>query len=235
MKDDGAADPLERGGPGATLMIGNVRQHFSAKAAGYDRYVAAFGYDRGLRGCFERIEWLVPNLRILDAGCGSGIPGLALADALERRGLEFESVHAFDLTPAMLDRYREKLRRRGIEHVELREANVLDLDRLPSSWSGYDLILSASMLEYVPREMLALALAGLRARLVERGRLLLFMTRRNWVTGVLVERPWGGNRYTHSELADAFAAAGFRDASFRRFPASSGWLNLWGHIVEARA
>jgi 2-polyprenyl-3-methyl-5-hydroxy-6-metoxy-1,4-benzoquinol methylase len=207
---------------------------FTDEAARYDEYVSSFHYAEGIRAYFERDEWLRSGLRILDAGCGSGLPGLALLEALERRGLEPARVHAFDLTPAMLELYREKLARRGIEGVELREANVLELERLPESWRDYDLILSASMLEYIPRDRLPEALAELRSRLADGGRLLLLMTRRNWITRALVERPLGGNRYSRSELAEAFAAAGYHEAAFGRFPLAHVWLNVWGHIVKAR-
>jgi len=207
---------------------------FTSEAAAYDRYVSSFLYPQGLRAFFERAECLREGLRILDAGCGSGIPGLALLEALGRRGLAFERVDAFDLTPAMLGLYREKLVRRGIEGVELREADVLELDRLPTSWTGYDLVLSASMLEYIPRGRLPETLAGLRSRLSADGRFLLFMTRRNWVTKRFVERPLGGNRYSRSELAAALAAARFQEPTFHRFPLAYTWLNLWGHILEAR-
>jgi SAM-dependent methyltransferase len=216
-------------------MARDPKQHFAAKAQVYDRYVASFLYPDGLRAYFERAGWLRSGLRILDAGCGSGIPGLALLDALDRRGLEVGCYQAFDLTPEMLGRFREKLDRRGIDGVELREADVLALETLPPSWAGYDLVISASMLEYIPSERLPEALAGLRSRLAAGGSLVNFMTRRNWVTGLLVERPWGGNRYSRRELAEAFAAAGFREAMFRGFPSRYGWLNLWGHVVEGRS
>jgi cyclopropane fatty-acyl-phospholipid synthase-like methyltransferase len=134
----------------------------------------------------------------------------------------------------MLDRYRDRLARREIDRVELREANVLELDRLPVSWTNYDLVLSASMLEYVPRERLSEALAGLRSRLAPEGRLALFMTRRNAMTSILVERPWGGNRYSRREIAESFNTAGFREATFQAFPLRYAWLGLWGHIVEGR-
>jgi SAM-dependent methyltransferase len=215
-------------------MTRNPKDHFTREAARYDRYVSGFRYGEGIRAFFERAAWLRSDLRILDAGCGSGLPGLALLEAIERRGLDRGSVHAFDLTPAMIDRYRERLARRRVGGVELREANVLELERLPESWTDYDLVLSASMLEYIPTLRLAEALAGLRTRLAAGGRLVLFMTRRNVVTRQLVERPWGGNRYSRTELAEAFATAGYRDTTFHRFPSRYGWLNLWGHVVEGR-
>ena len=173
-------------------------------------------------------------MQVLDAGCGTGAATLALREALVRRALSPWTMHAFDLTPAMLDRFRRTLEKRGIDDVALAEGDVLDLDRLPPSWTGYDLIVSASMLEYVPRERFVDAIAGLRARLGPRGTLILFMTRRNPLTRALIGRWWQANVYTAPELDDAFRRAGFSTVAFRRFPLAARHLSLWGHIVEAR-
>ena len=83
------------------------------------------------------------------------------AQRLRAPGVCPKALHAFDLTLAMLDRLRETLHRRGINGVELTEANVLQLDGLPASWRDYDLVVSASMLEYVPHDRFVDALAGL--------------------------------------------------------------------------
>ncbi len=69
---------------------------------------------------------------------------------------------AFDFTRAMLDCPRAKLAAAGDAGVELTQADVLGLDALPSAWKDYDLVVTASVLEYVPRERFAEALAGLR-------------------------------------------------------------------------
>ena len=61
--------------------------------------------------------------------------------------------------------FPEKAGQRGIERLATTQANVLQLDQLPVGWTNYDLIVSASMLEYMPRERLAEALAGLRSKL----------------------------------------------------------------------
>jgi len=75
-----------------------------------------------------------------------------------------------------------------VTQVHLKQANVLELDRqLPSSWSNYDLIVATSMLEYVPRPHLSQALSVLGARLARRGILLVVITRKNWITRVLIE------------------------------------------------
>jgi cyclopropane fatty-acyl-phospholipid synthase-like methyltransferase len=172
-------------------------------------------------------------MRILDAGCGTGALTLAVRDALLRRRLPPAALHGFDLTPAMLDHFRSVLEHRSIDDVTLAQADVLHLDALPAAWADYDLIVSASMLEYVPRDRFADALRGLRARLQTNGRLVLFITRRNPFTRLLVGRWWQSNLYTAAELSTEFRAAGFSAFSFRRFPPIARRMALWGHIVEA--
>ena len=125
------------------------------------------------------------------------------------------------------------MRRRGVAGIQLAEANVLQLDALPTHWRDYDLVVSASMLEYVPRACFADALRGLRERLKDGGRLVLFVSRRNPLTRVLIGRWWQSNLYTAPELRQAFMAAGFSCVSFPGFPLAALYLSTWGHVVEA--
>jgi SAM-dependent methyltransferase len=207
---------------------------FRERHATYDRFIRWMRYPQGLRAFFLASPLLRPGLRILDAGCGTGALTLALHDALVRRGFATRALHAFDLTPAMLDHLRARIRRRGIDGIRLALANVLALDALPPDWTAYDLVVSASMLEYVPRDRFVEALRGLRGRLRDDGRFILFMTRRNPLTRILIERWWASNLYTRDELRRAFDAAGFRDVAFPRFPLGGAHLAVWGHIVAAR-
>jgi len=133
----------------------------------------------------------------------------------------------------MLDHLRRALESRHIAGITLAEANVLQLGALPEGWADYDVVVTASMLEYVPRDRLAEALAGLRARLRPGGRLVAFVTRRNALTRWLVGRWWASNLYRRAELSAALERAGFSDFRFGRFPARAWHLVLWGHIVEA--
>src|SRR2546430_10939467 len=123
----------------------DARQFFTDRHATYARFIRAMRYPQGLRAFFLGSPLVRSGLRILDAGCGTGALTLAVRDAFVRRGCAPKALHAFDLTPAMLDRLRETLRRRGINGVELAEANVLQLDALPASWRGDDLVVSAAV------------------------------------------------------------------------------------------
>jgi 2-polyprenyl-3-methyl-5-hydroxy-6-metoxy-1,4-benzoquinol methylase len=171
----------------------------------------------------------------MDAGAGFGPATFALLDALRHRGLEPEAIEAFDLTPAMLVRFQRELDSRGVRQVRFKQANVLELDKqLPWSWSNYDLIVSTSMLEYVARPDLSQALSVLGARLARHGTLLVVITRKNWITRVLIEWWWQAARYSRAELREAFATAGFRNLVFNRFPFRYGRHNLSNHVVVAR-
>jgi len=143
-------------------------------------------------------------------------------------------MQAFDLTPAMLGRFREELARLGIADIELTQTDILALNRLPASWRDYDLVVSASMLEYLPPNLLSTALRGLRSLLKEGGTFVLFITRKNWLTRPLIGRWWQSNLYEAAELDQAFRVAGFTSVAFHRFPTRFRYLGLWGYIIEAR-
>jgi SAM-dependent methyltransferase len=172
-------------------------------------------------------------MRILDAGCGTGTATFALLEAQRLNQSFFKSIDGFDLTPAMLARFQERLKSLNLTNVRLREANVLEPQAFPTDWVHYDLVISAAMLEYVPKAELTRALAALRIRLAPDGRLLLFISRRIWITRLLIERCWKANRYTREQLEAALHSAGFTNIEFRKFPFPYFWQNWWGHVVAA--
>jgi cyclopropane fatty-acyl-phospholipid synthase-like methyltransferase len=211
-----------------------VENLYSARLESYRRFISFFRSQQALQALLEGSGVLRPGLRVLDAGCGFGTASFALLNALLRSGLHPPLIHAFDLTPAMLARFQSELDRQGIGGVRLQQANVLALEQLPSSWTGYDLIVSASMLEYVGRENLAPALSALHARLASGGTLLVVITRKNWTTKTLIEGWWHAARYSRQELGQAFTLAGFTSVAFMKFPYRYFWQNFSNYVVVAR-
>lgn len=216
-----------------TTATSDAQRLFTDKHASYARFIRLVRYPQGIRTFFEASPLLRSGLRVLDAGCGTGVITLAFRDALVRRGLMPGPLHAFDLTPAMLDRFRASLARRGVVDVELHQANVLELGTLPTAWADYDVIVSASMLEYIPPEQFVDALRGLRDRLRPGGTFALFITRRNWLTRPMIGRWWQSNVYGADELLDAFGRAGFSGFRFVPFPPAARYLALWGYAIQA--
>ena len=208
---------------------------FTIRGHSYVRFIHTSGYPQGLRSYFMASPLLRSGIRVLDAGCGSGVVTFALRAALIRRGYKPGLIHGFDLTSAMLDRFRDSLRTQAVDGVEVVQANVLKLSTLPEGWNNYDLIVSASMLEYLPHEDFSDALSSLRALLNKEGSLLLFITRKNWIMRLLIGKWWHSNIYTAAELREAFSTAGFSSVTFLIFPSLFSYLDLWGYIVEARS
>jgi SAM-dependent methyltransferase len=206
---------------------------YTKRVDAYVSFNSLFGAAPAYRAFFRSYERLAPHLRILNAGCGTGMDALALIHVLQRRGLGYDTFDAFDLTPAMLERFRRCVEDQRISGVRLQEANVLDLQELPDDWTRYDLIVSAAMLEYVPRRAITQAVAGLRERLALGGTFLLFITRRNWITSFLIAKPWKANVYHAEDVRQFLARSHFEKVTFRKFPASYFWHNIWAHVVEA--
>lgn len=204
---------------------------YTRRARTYPAYVQAFAHRQSLRSLLGRFAALAPGQRILDAGCGTGLSTLAIADAYERAGLGRGPIDAFDLTPAMVDAYRATVQRARLADVAVERADVLALDeQLPEGWTGYDLIVCASMLEYVPRGRLGEALGALRARLTDEGQLLVLLTRRSFV---MTRWLWQCEGYTRAEIATAFRDAGFARVRFVRYPWSFVWMNVGNHAMVA--
>jgi cyclopropane fatty-acyl-phospholipid synthase-like methyltransferase len=198
----------------------------------YLAWMSLFRQEQAIKALLDHAGVLRPNIRMLDAGCGSGAATLAALQLLKERGWAHSVVDAFDVTAAMLDRFQANLTAGKAENVRLRQANVRTLDRqLPEDWTGYDLVVSTSMLEYVPRPELAHALAALRRRLSTSGSLLVVITRKNLASKLMIEWAWNANGYGATELRAAFSSAGFLNLAFDKFPPSYFWMNITNYVL----
>jgi len=212
-----------------------VQELYTKRIDCYSSFIATFQSPQGMQALMRRSHLLRPGLRLLDAGCGFGLVTFAFLEALRERNLDYETIDAFDLTPAMLARFRSELETRGITRVQLQQVDILALEALPPSWTNYDLIVSASMLEYLPKHDLQRALTGLRARLTPDGHILVMIARKTLETKVLIDWWWHAERYTKNELLRAFDEAGLRTPVFRRFPWRYFWLNRANYVIEVHA
>jgi 2-polyprenyl-3-methyl-5-hydroxy-6-metoxy-1,4-benzoquinol methylase len=218
---------MTRGG----LTTPQVQDLYTRRGRSYVTFVQAFGHRQAIRAALREASLLRPGLRILDAGCGNGLSALALAEALARSGYPYECLDGFDVTPAMLTGCRQALDRAGVMGAELRQADATHLDeQLPADWTGYDLIVCASMLEYIGREELVTALGAIRARLAPGGRLFLTVTRTSFLA---TQWLWKCDGFTRAELQNVLSAAGYEHIRFRSYPWTYGWLNIASHVIEA--
>jgi SAM-dependent methyltransferase len=208
---------------------------YTTRADEYVSFATGFSHQQGITALLLAHDLLRDDARVLDAGCGTGFATLALLDGLARRGFRAQKIDGFDLTPKMLERFARTIRARALRDIELRQGDASHPASLPAAWTGYDLILSVSMLEYVRRDILPRVLRGLRERLAPAGRMIIVITRKNPITSLLIERTWHAQRYSRSELAGVLSAAGWTDFHFTRYPARYFWLNLSNHVVIARA
>jgi ubiquinone/menaquinone biosynthesis C-methylase UbiE len=141
-----------------------VRTLYDKRARFYQwLFIEVLGWGKQLEAFFHNSNYISPNLKILDTGCGTGIVTKVLHSIAEQRGFRDIQFYAFDLTRAMLDVFHEWIGKQDIKNVEVTQANVLLLqEQLPSHWHEYDLIISATMLEYIEKDKVTTAISNLK-------------------------------------------------------------------------
>ncbi len=206
---------------------------YTEKASLYHRvFVDFFRYGKALKLFFLKYDYLRSNMKILDAGCGTGILTRVLYEISAEKKLSGILFYGFDLTQSMLDIFSQWILNNNAKNVKIRKANVLELKRLPQDWNNYDLIVSSAMLEYIPVEEVAYALLNLKSKLKKGSTLVVFITKQNFIMRFLVALWWKANIYNKKDIRKIFQVAGFRKISFRKFPVR--YMNIWGHIIEAK-
>jgi SAM-dependent methyltransferase len=198
------------------MRAGETQSLYSERASYYERvFVGILGWGRELERFFRSAEVLRPGLRILDAGCGTGIITRTLHRLAKELGHAPITFHAFDLTPGMLDVFRQWAIEHDTPEIEIRQADVLEPGTLPSSWREYDLVISSTMLEYLPGDRVREALINLRSLMGAGGRLQLIVTRGSFLTRLLGGLWWHTNLFDERELRALLLEAGFRKTEHR--------------------
>jgi cyclopropane fatty-acyl-phospholipid synthase-like methyltransferase len=131
----------------------------------------------------------------------------------------------------MLEVFQQWISKQGANNIEIQKADVLKIDGLPFHWKDYELIVASTMLEYLPRDKVEYALKNLKQLLGTGGVLLIFITKRNFITQWLAKKWWKTNLYDEQEIRVLLNDAGFLKSEFKKL--SSGWSNSI-IVVEAQ-
>src|SRR4026208_901690 len=114
---------------------------YNAAADRYDDPANSF-WERFGRRTVERLN-LSPGARVLDVCCGSGASAIPAAQAVGPNGF----VLGVDLAENLLDFAKTTARERGLENIEFRGADMLDLDLAPST---FDVVICVFGIFFVP-------------------------------------------------------------------------------------
>jgi 2-polyprenyl-3-methyl-5-hydroxy-6-metoxy-1,4-benzoquinol methylase len=203
-----------------SMTTQSPRYLYTQKANLYQRFFVDFlKWEKVLGSFFKANDYLFSGIKVLDAGCGTGSVTRVLYDLAHQQGIDEIRFHGFDLTPAMLDLFRRWMDEEKVQDIQLQQANVLALDnQLPQDWQDYDVVVSSALLEYIPKEKLSLALGNLRQLLNQKGRLLVFVTKRTWIAKWTGAKWWGTNLYDPDEVEDYLRQAGFSNIQFKKLP-----------------
>jgi SAM-dependent methyltransferase len=211
------------------MNIRHVKAFYQKRAKQYQRFFVDFlQWEKVLEAFFAENKILRPDMRILDAGCGTGAVTKVLYRLARQQGLANIDFYGFDLTPAMLALFQQWIEEEGAQGVQLRQADVLDLqNQLPGDWNNFDWIVSSAMLEYIPEEKRDQALRNLKERLRPNGKFLLFLTKRTWITRWTGAKWWGTNLFDMDEIEADLQRAGFSKIQFHPLP------KRWGSFMMA--
>ncbi len=219
------------------MFQNQIKKLYSKRILLYHRFFLDFlKYGRGMQKFWEdNLDYIRPKFKILDAGCGSGIVTKTIYALAGKHKLTKISFHGFDLTPTMLNLFKQWIHKQGLHTISLKQADVLLLkQQLPPKWKDYDLIVSSGMLEYIPKKKIEIALLNLKERLKGKGTLLLFITKNNLLNKILINLWWKANLYGKDEITKLLWRAGYKKITFKKFTSPYSYLNHWGFIIEAK-
>ena len=114
----------------------------------YDLCLYFFGYEKSVDYFISQLPFAKESsIRVLDAGCGTGLYSLALL-----RQYKNARVTAFDLSDKLVEHLRKKVLKDKYNHrVNLFTADIQSALK-EIGGEKFDLIITAGVLEYVPQE-----------------------------------------------------------------------------------
>lgn len=211
----------------------NVQELYTKKAWIYDwLFIQFLGWGGALRRFFVHEKYLFSDCKVLDAGCGTGAVLKALSQVRKSTGFRDLALHGFDVTPAMLDVLKTWMRAHPLEEMEVRQADIMNLDAFASDWKDYDLIVFSGLIEYLSKEQTAQALLNLKKLLKPTGTLVAFVSQKT-VLNKVIQHWWKQALFEEHEVCQMFEKAGFRTV-FKQLPFPDNYLHQWCYVIEAR-
>jgi cyclopropane fatty-acyl-phospholipid synthase-like methyltransferase len=202
------------------LAVEKTRKFFSRRAAYYEfAFFKLSPFMPVVRSLLVDRKLLTSDMKVLDAGTGTGLMTRVLYPLAREAGLSNIVFHAFDLTQAMLDVFHRWIRAEGADDaISTRVQDVLHLETMPKTWSDYDLIVTSTMLEYVPPESLHKAVSALLGLLKPGGKMIWILSGRTLSMRFFVGWLWQCNLYSKSELEAVLAKAGAVNIEYLSLP-----------------
>jgi ubiquinone/menaquinone biosynthesis C-methylase UbiE len=158
---------------------------------------------------------------VLDAGCGTGALTMAYLSAGKILGKEPKHIYAFDFTKEMLNLFNRRIQNQEVSSVKIIQADVTESKSMPSTWKDYDLVMSAAMFEHLNDGQRRQAITNLADLIKPGGKLILFVTRRNWLTAWLVGRWWQARLFDQEQVDRLLSSAGLTSISTAKIWAGS--------------
>ncbi len=208
-----------------------VQRYYTWRASNYD---AGASFEIEHHAEAVRLAGIQEGQRVLDVACGTGRGTVGLAQVVGTEG----RVDALDLTEAMLDQARAKLRQLGLsDRVHFKQGNA---KQLPYPDATFDLVYNGYMFDLIPLEGFAPILQEFKRVLKPGGKLVLVnmskpSTQKTFYETVY-EKGWAVMPCRPVLLGPSVEAAGFTDIQ-RLYRPSRGLVvsRLWGtEIVLAR-
>ncbi len=185
-------------------MQNTIKALYTKRAVLYHRlFIDVFNFKGRFEKFFRETNYLHSQIKVLDAGCGTGAISRILHRVATQKGLSGITYHAFDFTPAMLDEFKRWMLKENIHDIDLKQADLLDPKPLASDWREYDLIVCFGVLEYIPKEQLEQTLRYLASLLNKSGVLIISVTRRNLFTTIFIGWWWKARTFREQEIRGA--------------------------------
>ena len=160
----------------------------------YDTALQIVGYEYSVKFFISRLPFpKEASLQVLDAGCGTGLYTLAILKQYPN-----SRITAFDLDEKLVERLRQKIRRKNYESRA--RLFVGDIQKPSLQTNEFDLVITAGVLEYVPIHSVVRILAqSLRAK----GHFFNSPVRDTW-WGHVIATIYACKIYSRKEAIEAF-------------------------------